>query len=101
MPWDPETFARIAEAIVADEAPRVFAIFEEYGERVDGRIAAWGMSFADHADIVGVDGGSRMRLRSPERALAGFGGENITPRVVWVNPVAATRLDGEPVADVD
>lgn len=101
MSWDRETFARIAENIVADEAPRVFAIFEEYGDCVDGRIAAWGMAFPGHADIVGIEGETRMRLRTPERALMGFGGTNITPRLVWVNPDAATRVDDEPDQEID
>jgi hypothetical protein len=91
---DAETFAVIVDGMVADAAPRVFAIVEEYGERVDGRIAGWGMAFEDYAEVVGVEGGTRMRMRSPEAALRGFGfGTHIRPRLVWVNPDAATPDD--------
>jgi hypothetical protein len=84
---DAETFAVIVDEMVADAAPRVFAIVEEYGERVDGRIAGWGMAFEEYAEVVGVEGGKRMRMRSPEDALRGFGfGTHIRPRLVWVNP---------------
>jgi hypothetical protein len=58
--------------MVADEAPRLFAVVQEYGERVDGQIAAWGMAFADHAEVVSVKRGMRMSLQAPEKALRMF-----------------------------
>lgn len=95
---DAETFVALTETMVADLAPRVFAVVEEYGERIDGWIAAWGMAFEDHADVIGVEGGTRMRLRSAEDALRGFGfGTHVRPSVVWVNPDAATPPDDEVV----
>lgn len=91
---DEEEFAEILEGMVADEAPRVFAVVEEYGERVDGWIAAWGMAFDDRAEVVSVQGGMRMSTRSADSALRGFGfGTRIRPRVVWVNPDAATPVE--------
>jgi hypothetical protein len=42
--------------MVAAHAPRIFAVVQEWGERVDARIAAWGLSFEDHAELLGVDG---------------------------------------------
>jgi hypothetical protein len=72
----------------------MFAIVEEYGERVDAWIAGWGMAFDDRAEVISVQGGLRMSLRSPENALRGFGfGTHIKPRLVWVNPDAATPTD--------
>jgi len=47
------------EGMVASNAPRLFAIVQERGERVDGRIAAWGMAFYDDVEIVGADGDVR------------------------------------------
>ncbi|HEY0804907.1 MAG TPA: hypothetical protein VGD84_07580 [Pseudonocardiaceae bacterium] len=89
---DAEAFAASLEGMVADFAPRVFAVVQEYGERVDGRIAAWGMAFEDHAEIVDVKGRVRMGMRSPEDALRGFAfGSHVRPHLVWVNPDAATR----------
>ncbi|MBB5155941.1 hypothetical protein [Saccharopolyspora phatthalungensis] len=86
-----DMFAAIVDGMVADFAPRVFAVVQEYGDRVDARIAAWGIAFDDHAEVVGVDGGLRMSLQTPENALRGFTwGSHITARLVWVNPGAAT-----------
>lgn len=87
-------FTELIEGMVADFAPQVFAVVQEYGDRVDARIAAWGIAFDDHAEVVAVDGGLRMNLRAPEHALRGFNwGSDITARLVWVNPDAATSAD--------
>jgi len=91
---DGDEFAVLIDGMVADFAPRLFAIVQEYGEHADGRIAAWGMDFDDHADVVSVEGGVRMTLQAPEKALARFRwGEHITARLVWVNPDARTPGD--------
>jgi hypothetical protein len=91
---DEAEFAELVDEMVADEAPRLFAVVQEYGERVDGRIAAWGMAFDDHAEIISVDDDTSVSLSSPERAAHGFNHRpNITPRVVWVNPDATTPPD--------
>ena len=78
-------FTELVAEMVVDEAPRLFAVVQEYGERVDGRIAAWGIALEGRAEIVGVDGGATMSLRSPERAARIFSRHpDITARVVWV-----------------
>jgi hypothetical protein len=94
---DEDEFAAIIEEMVADEAPRLFAIVQEYGERVDSRIAAWGMAFADHAEVVSVELGLRTSLQTPENALRLFNfGSHIRARLVWFNSDAATPTeDGE------
>jgi len=72
----------------------VFAVVQVYGERVDGRIAAWGMAFEDHVEVFDVDGGLPMTRQTPEDALPGFAwGRHITTRLVWVNPAAATPAE--------
>lgn len=64
----------------------MFAIVQEYGERVDYRLAAWGFAFDDRVEVVAVDGGTRMSLGSPERALAGFAwGSHVTSRLIWLS----------------
>ncbi len=84
-------FAELMAEMVADEAPRLFAIVQEYGERSDGRIAAWGMAFEDHAKVVSVDSATLTSLSSLDRVVHGFSYHpNITGHVVWVNPDAAT-----------
>ena len=97
MPLSDEPgFAAILESVVADEAPRLFAIVQEYGERVDGRIAAWGMAFDDYAEVVSVSRGVRASLRTPEDALRLFNcGSHIRARLVWFNPDAATPSEDE------
>lgn len=93
---DEPRFAAIMESIVADNAPRLFAVVQEYGERIDGRIAAWGTAFEDHAEVVSVDRGLRMSLQAPEDALRGFiWGRHIRARLVWFNPDAVTPDEDE------
>lgn len=91
-----EQFSRILEGMVADNAPRLFAIVQEYGDRVDARIAAWGIAFGHRADIIDTDGSLHMGLQEPEDALPGFHfGTHILPRLVWFNPDAATPDEDE------
>lgn len=96
---DEPEFAAILEEMVADEAPRLFAVVQEYGERVDGRIVAWGMAFDDHAEVVSVGRTRRMSLQSPENALRLFKvGSHIRARLVWFNPDAATLAEDDEAA---
>ena len=82
-----DEFTALVAEMVADEAPRLFAVVQELGEREDGRIAAWGMAFADHADVVRHGGGSWLSVSSPDRARWVLGhGQDITARLVWVTP---------------
>ena len=91
---DEAEFAAIVERAVADGAPRLFAVVQEYGERVDGRIAAWGMAFDDHAEVVSVVGEMWGSVRTPEDAVRLFGGgDHICARLVWFNPGATTPPD--------
>jgi len=93
---DETEFAALLEEMVADEAPRLFAIVQEYGERADGRIAAWGMAFTDHTEVVSVEHTRRMSLQTPENALRLFNlGGYIRARLVWFNPDAATPSEDD------
>lgn len=96
---DEAEFAQEIAELVADEAPRLFAVVQEYGERADGWIAAWGMAFENCAKVFGVDRGLYLSLRSPERAVRAFShGPHITAHLVWVNSDAATRSAGDEAA---
>lgn len=77
-----EEFAAVVGEMVAGELPRVFALVEEYGERADGWIIAWGIAFADHAELVTVDCGARGGFRSAESARSAFARRR-TVRLVW------------------
>lgn len=79
-------FAELIDELVAEEAPRLFAVVQEYGERADGRIAAWGIAFEDYAEVLGVDRRIHVHLPAPEHAVRTFSRRpHITARVVWVN----------------
>lgn len=79
-------FSQLLAEMVADQAPRVFAVVQEYGERIDGRIAAWGMAFDELAAVVDVRGNVFISTDSAESSLRRFQlGSDITPRVVWVD----------------
>ena len=83
---DEEEFTKTMALMVADEAPRLFAIVQEFGSRNDGRIAAWGMEFVDYTEVVSVEGTTRARVATPAEALPLF---QTTGRVrvhlVWRN----------------
>lgn len=93
---DEPEFAQLVEGMVADEAPRLFAVVQEYGDRVDARIAAWGMSFDDHADVIGIEGELHLGVPSPDRVVRVFGiGTRVASRLVWVN----SEADSTPMED--
>lgn len=80
-----EEFAEAVRGMVADEAPRLFAVVQELGVRVDARIAGWGLAYEDHVDVLGV-GNSVHRGASPqpEDMLRYFQRpDHITARIVW------------------
>ncbi len=88
--YDDDEFAELTDELVTEEAPRLFAVVQELGEREDGRIAAWGMAFDGHADVVCDDGRSWMSLSSPDRACWLLSrAPDTTARLVWVAPTAS------------
>ncbi|MGH3769397.1 MAG: hypothetical protein ACRDS0_02925 [Pseudonocardiaceae bacterium] len=89
---DEPRFAALAEGLVADFAPRLFALLEEEGERVDGRIFAWGMAFEDHAEVIGACRTFRGSFESADSARQLFSHHG-KMRLVWYNPDAATPRD--------
>ena len=46
------------------EAPRLFAVVRELGDRVDGRTVAWDLAFDDHAEVFCRAGGNWFGVRS-------------------------------------
>ncbi len=89
-----EEFAEEVRGLVADEAPQVFALVEEYGERVDGRIVAWGMTFDDRVEVVTVHGGVHMSADSAERAHRAFS-RCRKIRLVWTGPATTRQLEDQ------
>ncbi|MEV8404131.1 hypothetical protein [Streptomyces niveus] len=82
----------LADELVHDTAPRLFAVVQSYepegggtGES-DAWVAAWGMAFDGHAEIVSPGGGVRMRVGSLDWAVGRFDrGTDLSARVVWVD----------------
>lgn len=91
-PWTAAEFDALVEDLCVATAPRFFATVQEYGERFDARVAAWGMSFDDHARVITVDGGIELNLRSAESSLRYFSGENITTRLIWLSPEQSDEI---------
>lgn len=63
--------------MVAEEAPRLFAVVERVPEL---RVAAWGLEFEDGAQVVSEDGSLRMSLQGPESCLHLFKGSEL----LWI-----------------
>jgi hypothetical protein len=74
-------------------------VVQEYGQRVDAQIAAWGMAFRDRVEVVSADGRRHMKLRAPENALRGFRfGTRIRARLVWFTSDAASSAENNDLA---
>ncbi|MFE9745927.1 hypothetical protein ACFYOT_13545 [Saccharothrix saharensis] len=61
-----------AHEIARREAPRLFAIVEEYGDPNDLRIAGYGLAYDNRADVNSVEGDFRLTSDSPEHARTVF-----------------------------
>ncbi|WP_245556000.1 hypothetical protein [Actinopolyspora mortivallis] len=84
---DESRFVELVRELVSENAPRVFAVVQEYGQRVDARIAAWGIAFEGRAEVVAVEENLRMRVSSPEVAVRLFHlGTRVRARLVWSEP---------------
>jgi hypothetical protein len=84
---DEAEFSELLDEMVAEDAPRVFAVIQEYGDRVDAHIAAWGMAFDDHAVVASADGERFQTLTKPEHAVRLYTrGTRVSSRLVWVYP---------------
>src|SRR5262245_24882806 len=91
---DQAEFDKLMVEMVADETPRLFAVVQELGDRSDGWVAAWGLAFDDHVEILRE--GGLLRLRSPDRALWLFSRpSNLTAHLVWIPPDRAVVDGGE------
>ncbi|WP_143231025.1 hypothetical protein [Actinosynnema sp. ALI-1.44] len=84
---DADEFDELILQVVANEAPRVFAVVAEYGTRVDARCVAWGMAFEKAAYAVSIDGRRQFLLENPDAALKYFKVVgSVTTRLVWSDP---------------
>ena len=77
-----EKFLAELEELARENAPRVFALCSEVGEREDGYVAYWGMAFDDGAEVVSTSGSMRGSFRSAESALGRLSGRR-NLHLVW------------------
>ncbi|GAB3543751.1 hypothetical protein J2S53_000576 [Actinopolyspora lacussalsi] len=80
---DEAEFAALVESFVREQAPRVFALVEEVGERADAEIFAWGLALAEHAEVFGAAGRMRGSFGSAESACEVLGMAREL-RLVWL-----------------
>lgn len=90
---DEELFATEIKMMVVDDAPRVFALCEEIGDRVDATTIAWGMDFNDRVEVVSAaDDGVSGVFGSAERARWLFSAhDKIKVRLVWVHDTVSSQ----------
>lgn len=82
-----ELFATEVNKMISEDAPRLFALVGEIGERVDAMTMVWGMDFGDHTQVISAGhSGVCGSFRSAERAhkILSAGAE-MNIRLVWVN----------------
>ncbi|TCP57359.1 hypothetical protein EV191_1011314 [Tamaricihabitans halophyticus] len=85
-PCDKDEFAELVREMVTEDAPKLFAVVQEKGDGVDAWVAAWGMAFKDHAELVAVDRRVRMTLQRPENACRLFRrGGRLNVHLVWTD----------------
>ncbi|QTR03444.1 hypothetical protein J7S33_31865, partial [Saccharothrix algeriensis] len=97
--WDAAGFSAFLTGLAEDDAPRLFAVAVEYGERHDGYIAAYGMAFPDSADVINREGDLRLHLQAPEDALKYFMDHDLCEkaRIVWLSgPGTRIRASSRP-----
>ncbi len=101
--WEPlcdqREFEELMHQTVTEEAPRLFAVVQVLGERLDGRIAGWGLAFKDRVEVISAETGSRLTLVSAERAARLFA-RRATPQrpqiythVMWATTTLPSACD--------
>lgn len=79
------------EGLVADAAPRVFALVEEQGEREDGWVFAWGLAFEERVCVVRESGGLVESFESAACAHDTYARRR-TLRLVWCGGEVAVEV---------
>ncbi|GAA3853777.1 hypothetical protein GCM10022243_19220 [Saccharothrix violaceirubra] len=83
-------FTILLHEVAREEAPRLFALVEEYGEPEDVRVAGYGLAYTDRADVNSVEGDFPLKSQDVERARTLF---EISSRSAGVHQVHVVWLD--------
>lgn len=89
-PWSAEEFTRLMRELAVAEAPKLFALVEEFGEGQDARVAGYGLAYQDRADVNSVEGDFHLSSQSAERARTLF---EISSRSAGVRRVHVVWLE--------
>ncbi|XTZ18331.1 hypothetical protein ACQSSU_13670 [Micromonospora echinospora] len=74
--------------LATEFAPRRFAICEEYGDRIDGAVFAWGMAFPDGVLLCGDQRTYAGRFPSADSAVRIFSRAGRRLRLIWIDESA-------------
>lgn len=85
-----KVFTALMHEVASEDAPRLFAIVEEYGEGEDARVAGYGLAYADRAESNSVEGDFRLSSECAENARTWYeiSTDETVRRVhlVWLDP---------------
>ncbi|CCH28579.1 hypothetical protein ABZ816_35040 [Actinosynnema sp. NPDC047251] len=81
---DQSEYHQFVAEMITEEQPRLFAVLREFGEYEDAEIAAWGLAWEDHIEVIGPHG-VRLSSDSAERVVRRFSrGDDSSARLVWL-----------------
>lgn len=89
---DADEFGQMLIDLVNDYAPRRFAICEEYGDRIDAEVFAWGMAFDDVVVLCADDMSFTGCFSSAPGAVRRFSKGGRRMRLIWIDE----RPPGDP-----
>ncbi len=73
----------VLETLVAQHAPRMFALVEQDIDLLEDQVFGWGLQFDDHAYVVACDGASQVSCTTADHAVAMFAVAGRDLRLIW------------------
>ncbi|GAA1268452.1 hypothetical protein [Saccharothrix xinjiangensis] len=94
---DEALFRAVGDFLAEQGAPRLFAVVQEHGERVNGRVVAYGMAFEDRVMMSANGEKFLFTLASIENAVRFYHHEDhgLRARVVWLNMLDHAQEESE------
>jgi hypothetical protein len=93
----PEEFHQLMVELATDYAPRRFAVCEEYGDRVDGRVYAWGVAFEERVWLSADDRSLTGSFVNAENAMRVLRRTGRRLRLIWIDQPSAAYATDESV----
>lgn len=94
---DEALFRAVGDFLAEQGAPRLFAVVQEHGERVNGRVVAYGMAFEDRVLMAANGEKLLFTLAGIESAVRFYHHEDygLRARVVWLSMLDHAQEEGE------